>query len=164
MGRYKTDSDEAVLLLVRGLEDEDEDVRGEAACALIELGASARPAIPALVEALGDQDVWVRRYAAQSFRNFPGDVPTFLNALIEALRDSDSYVREEVADSLGRLGASARPALQALKSALREADPTGRMQKDVLNRTRLVSMVSGAIGSIEKAGEQLEASETTPTE
>lgn len=106
---------EVAALPVAGLlKDPDERVRHMAAMTLQNMGAKARPALPALIDALGDGSADVRTTAATALRSFGADAAPAVPALIRALNDRESIVRLEAARTLGDVGAAAEPAVPTL--------------------------------------------------
>src|SRR5262249_49237401 len=94
-----------------------------------DLGARARPALPALRLALGDRDGPVRRDVARAILKIdPEAHADALPAVAGLLESPDNLLRGSVAGQLGRLGARARPAVPALLRRL--ADPDEFVRKD----------------------------------
>jgi HEAT repeat protein len=104
---------QATPAFIQALQDEEEDVRWEAAWALGEIGDPQ--ATPALIQALQDENWRVREAAARTLGQI-GD-PQATPALIQALQDEEEDVRWEAAWALGEIGdPQATPALiQALQ-------------------------------------------------
>jgi HEAT repeat protein len=108
------------------LEDEDSNVRSNAAYVLGNMGKEAKEAIPALISALKDEDSDVRYYAAYALGNMGEEAKEAIPALISALKDEDSYVRFNAAGALGNMGKEAKEAIPALISALKDEDSNVR--------------------------------------
>ena len=83
--------------LIQALQDDDEDIRWDAAFALRDIGERA---IPALIQALQDQDV--RRRVALALGKI-GSVDA-VPALIQALQDKDINVRASATRALKEIG------------------------------------------------------------
>ncbi|HWG47142.1 MAG TPA: HEAT repeat domain-containing protein [Gemmataceae bacterium] len=107
-----------VDLLMKGLQDEDADVRLVAAMQLQRRGAQAAPSARALVVAsLKDNHVGVRREAAEALHDIGAAAAP---ALIEALGDPDPRIRAKAAGALCVVAATSReqpPSADALASA-----------------------------------------------
>ena len=89
--------------LVQQLQSVDSGSRREAASALADLGAEAKPAVPALAQALRDKDLYVRRFAAKALGNLGADAQPAVPALAKALKDDKKQVAEAAADALGKV-------------------------------------------------------------
>ncbi|WP_274365129.1 HEAT repeat domain-containing protein [Paenibacillus thermotolerans] len=68
LGTSDAAADAAVSGLIRGLADEDVQVRFMSGLALSRLGAAAAPAVPALAKALDDENRYVRGHALEALR------------------------------------------------------------------------------------------------
>jgi HEAT repeat protein len=101
--------------------DGDARVRQTAAAALVQAGASARPAEPAILQALGDDDPTVRVFAAGVVGQL-GQPRAALPVLIDGLSDADPAVRAEAAGLLGAVDAAPEAVIDPLISALRDDD------------------------------------------
>jgi len=109
--------DSPVPALITALNDSDRrgsnNVRNNAAAALVKIG---KPAVPALCAALKDGH-WKMRQSAAMVLGQIGD-ESALPALCEALKDSKDYVRNSAAEALVKIGKPAAPALcEALKDS-----------------------------------------------
>lgn len=93
-----------------------------AANALGQMGAKARPAIPALTSALKDADSGVRREAADTLQTV-SPAPEAVAPLRELLSDKDEEVRLAAAAALARNGVA--DAVPALVSALQQDSKEG---------------------------------------
>jgi len=78
--------DARVAKLVAELKSADSGVRARAAIALDQLGADAKPAIPALTTALADKNLNVRYWAAKVLRGFGPEAKAAVPALVAALK------------------------------------------------------------------------------
>ena len=105
--------------LVRALEDQDQWVRGQAAMALVEMGAAAEPSVRRIVELFRHEALEVRVAAAAACGGMgQGAVPE----LITALADRDPNVRWSAASALGQMGPVAKEAVPRLISALQDEE------------------------------------------
>ena len=117
----RTDEEkDRVLELIERLKDEDEDVRRNAAEALVKIG---EPAVEPLIKVLKDKNAKVRGDAAYALGRI-GDKRA-VDALIEVLRneDDDALVRLSAAEALIRIG---EPAVEPLIEALKDEDEDAR--------------------------------------
>ncbi|MEG3921231.1 NACHT domain-containing protein, partial [Microcoleus sp. T3_A4] len=85
---------EAIIsVMLRRLEDGNEDVRREAAQALGKLGNASETVISALLLRLEDGDKWVRREAAQALVRLGNASEAVINALLLGLENGDNSMR-----------------------------------------------------------------------
>ncbi|GAH76877.1 unnamed protein product, partial [marine sediment metagenome] len=93
-------------------DDEDKNIRREAASALGKIGDKS--AIEPLTKALDDEDKNIRREAASALGKI-GD-KSAIECLIKALKDEDKNVRREVVSALGKIGdkSAIEPLVEAL--------------------------------------------------
>ena len=121
-----------VPLILKGMRDDDAQVRKSADEALIHIGP---PAAPRLIAALKQGDVNTRIDAARvlwllcsiGLRPTSDDVTrTTVTALIEALGDSEPRVRENVVEALASIGPDAVNALPRLFMLLNDPDSAVR--------------------------------------
>ena len=121
------------------LKSADAGVRARAAIALAELGADAKPAIPALTTALADKNLNVRYWSAKVLKGFGPEAKTAVPALVAALKTFPGGspelegpgryypdVRSLAAEALGAIGPAAKEALPALKEASADESPDVR--------------------------------------
>jgi hypothetical protein len=110
-----------VVLLVRAMTDDDEDVRDAADEALVNMWADA---IPQLVAALGEEDSAVAAAAVEALGRMGAEsVP----ALVDALANEDEAMRKGAARALAEIGAEAVDAVPALVEALADEDDEVRI-------------------------------------
>jgi len=129
-----------VMELVQKFKDPDVTVRWKAAVALLQLGPSAKDAVPALLEAIDDEAASVAEAAAQSYRKITGKeppppkpktppapkvLPAVLN-LIEQLKSEDTFARWRAVLALGELGEKAASAAAPLVELLDDSDDNVR--------------------------------------
>ncbi len=131
--------DARVAKLVEELKSTDSGVRARAAISLDQLGADAKPAIPALTAALADKNLNVRYWAAKVLMGFGPEAKTAVPALVAALKTFPGGspelegparyypdVRSLAADALGAMGPAAKEAIPALKEASADKSPAVR--------------------------------------
>ena len=104
-------SEDEIPALIQALQNEDKDVRVNAAWTLGQRVESAVDAVPILIRALRDQDEWVRYHAALALGEIGEGASNAVPALMHALRDQDKYVRRYAVGALGKIGKGAVPAL-----------------------------------------------------
>jgi HEAT repeat protein len=92
--------------LVKQLKDKDPDMRRKAAKELGDVGADARPAVPALVASLKDNDLFVRRFSAQALGAIGPDAQGALPALQKIVKDGNEKkeVQEAAVLAIGKMG------------------------------------------------------------
>lgn len=98
------DRSHAIEVLIQHLDDPSggrESIEC-AACALGELGANARPAIPSLSRALKNSDTLVRISAARAYAAVDPSNATVV--LLPLMQDSDRMVRASIIETIGHLG------------------------------------------------------------
>lgn len=111
---------EAVEVMIKAFNDEDQGVRLMAVQRLREMGRTAEPALDDLAKLLPDKDERIRRTAGEALVRIGGkSVP----ALTAALESSSRDAREIAVMALGKMGPLAKPALPALKKRLTDSDP-----------------------------------------
>jgi HEAT repeat protein len=89
---------------VRGPEIDDYlHARQRATEALGQLGAAARPAVPALVEALRDKNPGIRPTAAAALGEIGPDAQDAIPALTAALKEKDENVRTAAAEAIKKI-------------------------------------------------------------
>ncbi len=105
--------------LIKQLKDKDPDVRRQAASALAEAGADAKPAVNVLILSLRDSDVFVRRFSAQALGNIGPDAAAAMQPLRAVLMNprESKEVQEAAAAALGKLG---KGGIETLVATLRD--------------------------------------------
>ncbi|WP_293351982.1 MULTISPECIES: HEAT repeat domain-containing protein [unclassified Microcoleus] len=116
----------AISFLLLRLEDENDDVRREAAEALAHLGNASEALINALLLRLQDEDSRVRREAAEALAHLGNASEALINALLLRLQDEDSRVRRATTEALGKLGNASESVLSALLLRLEDDDNSVR--------------------------------------
>lgn len=101
--RAPLDDRAVVPLLLKGLADQDAEVRVVAATYLGIIDADDPGVVPALIETLNDEDAEVRAAAATALGSFPDQAKTILPALKKARNDSDEAVAREAGLSIVKL-------------------------------------------------------------
>ena len=103
--------------LVALFKDKSAEVRAEAASALGDIGAAAKPAVPALIELMKDESPVVRREALQSvFEIKPGPEVT-VPLCVKLLEDSTPAMQVRILNAITEAGPAAVPGLiEALKN------------------------------------------------
>jgi HEAT repeat protein len=119
--------DEAVALLSAAMNAPDEEVRGLAVVAMIEIGASPQEVLPSLTKGLQDSSDMVRKRAARALGELGTGALPALAALTNGLRDPALSVQLECASALGRIGPEAELALPNLFALLLEPDLRARI-------------------------------------
>jgi serine/threonine-protein kinase len=114
--------------LVQSLAAADAGTRWRAAEALGNLGAEARPAVPALTGVLRDRSPDVRWRAAEALGKIGADAASSVPSVAALLDDTDDLVRGEAAKALGRFGSAAGTAVPALSGALRHPEVAFRRE------------------------------------
>jgi HEAT repeat protein len=112
---------EAVSLLVKDLQGEDEKQRQTAVLAVARLGAAAQPATDTLVTLLRD-----RLLTKTEIENLREIWAAALPGLSELLKDPNTDCRKRVLFALGQIGPAAHTALQPLMAALSDRDDAVR--------------------------------------
>jgi len=112
----------AISFLLLRLEDENENVRREAAFALGGLGNASETVINALLLRLQNEDYRVRRDAAQALGRLRNASETVIDALLLHLQDGDNSVRYQSAFALGRFGNASEVVISALLLRLEDGD------------------------------------------
>jgi len=156
LDHYDHDVEAALASLSKGLREGNENSRAVAANSLANLGADARPAVPALIAALKDPSIDVRSSVLGALAEIRVPDPT---PLIPSLQDKEAEIREAAVSAIGRaltldgkaliaiaqrladeaedvkvqarwtlegLGASAEPAIATLRKLLRDPDESVR--------------------------------------
>ena len=114
-------------VLLDGLKNDDPFVRGDAAHTLAELGAKAKPAVPAMKKLLADENHGVRVHTAESLFKIDAKLgPELLPVLIDGLKNEDKAVRAEAAEVLGRIGPAAEAAIPELQAMAKDRNKAVR--------------------------------------
>jgi HEAT repeat protein len=117
------------------LDDEEAEVRAQAARALGAIARDVEAGRPALREALNDKDAAVRLEAAIGLAKLGGEAATAaLSTLQAAARDKSHPDRLRAIEALGEIGPSAAPAVPLLVLALREEGPVRLRAVEALGR------------------------------
>ncbi len=119
-GKLTKKEEKEIEKLIKQLKDEDEDVRWEAALALVMIDEKAEKAVPALIVALKDEAENVRRSAARALGMIGEKADEAVPALIEALKDEERRVRFAAARALGMISEKAEKAVPVLIVALKD--------------------------------------------
>ena len=109
--------------LIRQLQDQDPNVRGNAAITLGQIGVGTRDAVPILIQTLQDQKIegFVRSNAAITLGQIGTEDGVYV--LIQALKnDQNTEVRKAAAGALGAIGDKAIDAVPVLIQALNDQD------------------------------------------
>lgn len=124
------------------LQDPDQQVRFNAACALSSTGVASPAALQILMESLGQADSKKRKAAAFALRKMGADVKPALPALIAALKDTEVKVRARAAEALGKFGTTADDlTIKALLEAELEAERNSDRELSVAVK-RALAMIS----------------------
>jgi HEAT repeat protein len=124
-----------VPLVIKLLDNPNDDVRSLALRVLGNIGPEADEAIPFLLNKIKDRDKMIALAAGQALAHIGGkDVVLALTALLE---DSEDYVRYYAANTLGYMGPDASEALPSLLKCLEDEE------------ARVRASAAIAIGSIE---------------
>ena len=126
----RTVGEAAVPALAGALEDQDVQMRRNAALVLIELAGSwtgkppmdIRTALPALIRALQDSDHYVRAWAAHALAEMRADAQAAIPALVKMLKDPEPGPRHNSAMALAAMGAKAEVAVPTLVEALADEE------------------------------------------
>jgi RNA polymerase sigma factor (sigma-70 family) len=120
------EADQAVSVLARRLEDENQDVRLTAAAALERFGPKSADAIPALTRAVDHPDPRTRVGAIQTLASLRSAAVPVIAKLSAALAAPETQVRLAAARALAKLGPAARAATADLRKALTDWIPEVR--------------------------------------
>lgn len=134
--------------LIKKMKDKDPDVRRQAASALAEAGADAKPAVTVLTQSLKDSDVFVRRFSAQALGNIGPDAAAAIPALKAVMMNAkeSKEVQEGAAAALGKMG---KGGVDSLVAALKDTnkDPEIRL-KAAESLGQMGADARGAIGAL----------------
>jgi hypothetical protein len=117
------DAEVYIPLLLRGVTDQDANIRWSAVRHLGYIARQPERVVPALIQALGDPDDHVRSTAAFSLGYFEAEAEPAIDALIAVLSDEDNDVRWSAAVALRKIGVSAKRAVPALIGLLEDESP-----------------------------------------
>ena len=135
----------AVSALITALQDENSNIRSNAAYALGQIGKEAKSAVPALITAFQDQDEdynavlqykgisqflrrSIRSDAAYALGQIGEETNSTVSALITALQDENSTVRSNTAHALGLIGQkNPESTVPALITALQDENSDVRL-------------------------------------
>ncbi|MEM6752783.1 MAG: HEAT repeat domain-containing protein [Cyanobacteria bacterium P01_C01_bin.38] len=120
------EKEEAIVVLIKLLAEDDSGVRRSAVYALENLGKDSDTVVNALIKLLDDDDSGVRYSAANTLRKLGKDSDTIVNALIKLLADDDSRVRSSAAYALVELGKDSDTVVNTLVKLLAEDDSNVR--------------------------------------
>lgn len=107
----------ALPALIRGVRDENEDVRFWSVEAIRRLGPAGREAIPALLVVLSDDTRRVQQTARLALEAIG---PASAEALVPALHARDAWIRANTAEALGVIGVGKGPVVAGLSSLLQD--------------------------------------------
>jgi HEAT repeat protein/energy-coupling factor transporter ATP-binding protein EcfA2 len=111
----QSNSEAAIPVLFKAIEDSDCYVREIAAKTLGEIGSEV--AIPGLLKAIEDSDIGVRWNAAQALGKIGSEAA--IPVLLKAIEDSDSDVRWSAAQALGKIDSeAANPLLKTIEASI----------------------------------------------
>jgi NADH dehydrogenase len=120
----------AVPELIQALNDDEWQVRNQAAVVLGAIGPEAKAAVPALMDVLQDDDKYFRSHGATALGKIGREARAAVPALIKVLKDEDEDVRREAAAALGRIGPEAREAVGPLLELFK--DPRKPVRKQAI--------------------------------
>jgi len=110
--------DKVVAIFLRGLLDEDGDVRYAAVGSLGLLGQASEKVIDALLKVLLDKHEWMRGAAVYSLGQLGQTSEKVIDALLRTLFDERRYVRYSTANSLAQLSQVSEKVIDAFFKAL----------------------------------------------
>jgi HEAT repeat protein len=122
LARYGAEAAPAIPRAIELLDDDDSEVRWNAARTLGKIGPAAREAVPALVAALKDDDALVREHAAEALGDIGPDAKNAVLPLMAVLKDPDARVRRDAVRSLGQIGLADKSAISAIQPLLKDKD------------------------------------------
>ncbi|HEY1859640.1 MAG TPA: HEAT repeat domain-containing protein [Gemmataceae bacterium] len=112
-----------IMVLVKSLDDSDNNVRARASQALGNIGAEAKLAVPALLKRLkNEQNDVTRGVLADALAKIGPPAKQDVGLLREAITDLNPKVRAYAADSIGALGPDAESLLALLTEAASDQD------------------------------------------
>jgi len=89
---------------------------------MVQMGSSAKTAVPALIKELGDKDTQLQWHAARALSAIGPAAKDAVPALTAALKSSDPKVRGYAANALESIGDGSQPAAQSLAALLNDKD------------------------------------------
>ena len=135
----------AVPTLITQLEDESEDIRRYAFCALSAIG---KPAVSSLITAIQHSDWWVRASAVETLGNIGNSAQAAIPSLIQALQDESEQVRQLAAEALGTTSQNDSTAVSSLVLSLRDENDKVR-RNSVLALARLGPYAHQAVNNLQ---------------
>jgi len=144
---YQEGGDNAVPILVDGLNNESPQVRAECADILGSYRGHGKAAIQPLVEALKDKSPEVRIKASDSLQKLAPESKVAIPALKDMLKDSDKDVRLHAAGCLGSFGPDAKsawPDLVKLHKEEKDANVLGQLAKAMYAIDKVAAEKEGA--------------------
>ena len=111
---------QAAIMLLTLLKDDDSSVRSRAAESLVKLGDGSESVVTGLLSLLKDDDSSVRSRAAESLVKLGDGSESVVTGLLSLLKDDDSDVRYRAAESLGQLGGGSESVVTGLLSLLKD--------------------------------------------
>lgn len=116
------EEEEVIATLLARLQDEEPQVRFEAALALGGLGNASEAVIQALVSTLDDEDSKVRSFATLALSNLGNTSDLVIEELLSRLQDEDAQVRLYAARGLASLGNTSDLVIETLLNELQDDD------------------------------------------
>lgn len=116
-------AESSIGALISAFRDDDEEVRGSAAEALIKIGPAS---VPALIDKLNDERHYVRFRAAYVLGMFGHNAESAISTLIKLLQDEHPAVRRRAAETLGLIGPGSQDAIPSLSRMLQDEDNDAR--------------------------------------
>jgi uncharacterized protein YceK len=126
LGSLEGTTDASIDALVRTLEDEHPDVRGQALDSLAALEARSARTAPAVIARLCDGEERVRGQAARTLPQIGADPRLVLPALLGATEDPAVSVRCAAIHALGEVGGADAAVIQALERLRNDASRSVR--------------------------------------
>ena len=135
----------AVPTLITQLEDESEDIRRYAFCALSAIG---QPAVSSLITAVQHSDWWVRASAVETLGNIGNSAQAAIPSLKQALQDESEQVRQLAAEALGTTSQNDSTAVSSLVLSLGDENDKVR-RNSVLALARLGRYAHQAVDNLQ---------------
>jgi HEAT repeat protein len=114
--------------LVARLKTGNVEAKLEAIAKLEDMGADAKPAVPALSDALAHADPKVRYHAARAFGAMGPAAADAVPALVGKLRDDDALVRAHSVRSLGLIGDASKRYVKEIGALIADKDEKVRRE------------------------------------